>query len=237
MFFSPFGILSGLLSFAGAAINVAWGVTKMAAKATAKAIKGAIKVGRFLYKQGKPLGRKVIKTIKSCSGAMLSGSNTTQRSHLFTKPEQSTNQLPPKSKATKSLVLNTSTNGGKQVAESTTPLTNAASTDEGIKGVASSVKRANVFTKPESTHDLEQTKSPQVAAKSDSTGSTLASGAVKVAVAGASVVAPEIVVATKAGIKTASVVGKVGKGLVSGARVLANATDKSATSNDRKPTK
>jgi hypothetical protein len=237
MFFNPFGIIGGVLSFAGAAIKVAWGVTKLVAKATAKAVKGAIKVGRFLYKHGKPLGRNVIKTIKSCSGAVLSSVSSAQKSHVFTKPEQSSSQPPPlTSPAARAIASRTVTNREKPSA-STVNLTSSADPVTGghVKAVAASVKRSNVFAESSTKSDSEQSKLQQAAPKSNLTGTKVASVAAKAVVAGASIVAPEYVVAAKAGIKTARIVGKVGKGVVKGTKILADAMDKSNTPNGEKP--
>lgn len=236
MFFSPFGLLGGILSFAGAAINVAWGVTKMAAKATTKAVKGAIRVGRYLYKHGKPLGRKVIKTIKSCSGAVLSSIKSPQKSHVFTKPEPSSGQSPSlRSQAAKAISSRTAA-GDKPVVRTAASTANTPPNEETVTGarirnVADSVKRSNVFAESGST---EQTKPSAATSKANSTASKVASGAAKAAVLGATVVAPEVVVATKAGVKTAKVAARVGKGVLRRAKVLTDAVDKPPSPDNKK---
>lgn len=140
MFFS---VLGGALSFAGAAVQVAWGVTKMAVKATALAVKGAIKVGRLAYKHGKPLGRKVIKMVKSCSGAVLARTKSPQKSHIFTKPSSGSNQASSLKSTASSVITASKDLKPKQVPEKTRSMSDAKQTI----ATPIPVKRARVFIK------------------------------------------------------------------------------------------
>lgn len=69
MFFNPFGMLGGVASLVAAGLQVAWGATKIVAKAGVALAKGAYRVGRKAYKTGKPLAKKVVKLLKNCAGS------------------------------------------------------------------------------------------------------------------------------------------------------------------------